>query len=340
MKHIFLNSVITPKTVNEIKFLSLYYDKISVINDAIYTIDINHQTKEPSVRKIPFLPEDFETDYRYLLDDGVLEIVNRDENAEDENFDSVYAKSISELVNKKWDYLFPKKDNNIILSNEVKDIVLYTFRKEKKVPLELLWWFYSFKLKRSLKLLIEGHKCLNSSSNLEYLFNEYVSINTKSKYFESAKLVKQAISMSLPSVDMLNFEDILNLKYKLKDELEEFSNVINSIEVRYKRNSINEIPNFEYNHIFQLEIEKPYKDLQKKIQSLNRKTFLSFINKAKEINTYVPMIGSFIASVPLKYSLMLSLGIISLETYLEYKNNKEELNNNGLNYLLKLNTLQ
>ena len=146
--------------------------------------------------------------------------------------------------------------------------------------------------------------------------------------------------MSLPSVDMLNFEDILNLKYKLKDELEEFSNVINSIEVRYKRNSINEIPNFEYNHIFQLEIEKPYKDLQKKIQSLNRKTFLSFINKAKEINTYVPMIGSFIASVPLKYSLMLSLGIISLETYLEYKNNKEELNNNGLNYLLKLNTLQ
>lgn len=146
--------------------------------------------------------------------------------------------------------------------------------------------------------------------------------------------------MSLPSVDMLNFEDILNLKYKLKDELEEFSNVINSIELKYKRNSIDEIPNFEYNHIFQLEIEKPYKDLQKKIQSLNRNTFLSFINKAKEINTYVPMIGSFVASVPLKYSLMLSLGIISLETYLEYKNNKEELNNNGLNYLLKLNTLQ
>lgn len=34
---------------------------------------------------------------------------------------------------------------------------------------------------------------------------------------------------------------------------------------------------------------------------------------------------------------MLSLGLISLETYHEYKISKNEVNENGLNYLIKLN---
>ena len=338
MDHIYLNSVITQETINEIKFLSLYYDKISIIHDIVYTIELNPKTNEPYVKGIPFLPSNFEHDYKYLLEEGVLEIIKRKEGKEDDEFDSMYAKSISKLINDEWDYLFPKDGDNIIISDEIKNIVQYTFRDNKKVPLDLLWYFYAFKLKGSVKLLIEGKKCLNSSINLDYLFNKYISLNTQIKpQFESGKLIENAINMSLPSVDMLNFEDILELKIKLKDELAQFSDVIHSIEFKYKNQDINTISSNEYDIIFKQEIEKPYKDLRQKIKSLKGRTFLSFVDKAKDINTYIPMIGSFIASIPLKYSLMLSLGLISLETYHEYKISKNEVNENGLNYLIKLN---
>lgn len=338
MNSIYLNSVVTSETINEIKFLTLYYDKVSIINDAVYTIGKNPETGNISTIPIHFLPDSFEEEYGYLIEEGVLEIVNRKEDEIDANFDSIYAKSISELVNDKFDYLFPMEEGNIIISKEIEDVVKYTFNKNDKVPIDLIWWFYAFKLKRSLKLLIEGEKCLNSSSNLQYLFEEYISKNTeKVSCFESARLVKNAINLSLPSVEMLSFEDILELKYKLKDELEHFSDVINFIENKYKNAPIGVIQSIDYNIIFKQEIQKPYTDLQQKIKSLNRSTFLSFIDKAKNIKTYIPIIGSFVASVPLKYSLLFSLGLISLETYMEYKNKKEELDNNGLNYLIKLN---
>lgn len=77
MDHIYLNSVITQETINEIKFLSLYYDKISIVHDIVYTIELNPKTNEPYVKGIPFLPSNFEHDYKYLLEEGVLEIIKR-----------------------------------------------------------------------------------------------------------------------------------------------------------------------------------------------------------------------------------------------------------------------
>lgn len=338
MEHIYLNSVVTEKTVNEIKFLSLYYDKVSIINDVIYTIGKNPDSNEICPIDIPFLPSSFENEYKLLLDEGVLEIVKRKEDEEDRKFDSIYAKSISDLVNDKFSYIFPNEGEDILLTNEIKDVVKYTFNDKKQISLDLIWWYYAFKLKRSLKLIIEGQRCLNSSHNLQYLFNEYISSHSQTiQCFESAKLVKSAISMSLPSVDMLNFEDILELKFKLKDELEQFSDVIKTIELKYKNETIDTLQTIDYESIFRLEIQRPYNDLQQKIKSLNGRTFLSFIDRAKDIKSYTPVLGSIFASLPIKYMLLLSLGLISAETYIEYRLNKNELNNNGFNYLVKLN---
>jgi hypothetical protein len=37
MREICYNSDVTPKATNEIKLLSLYYDRINVVNDVVYT---------------------------------------------------------------------------------------------------------------------------------------------------------------------------------------------------------------------------------------------------------------------------------------------------------------
>lgn len=337
MNHIYLNSVVTQKTIEEIKFLVLYYDKISVINDAVYTIAMNFDTKEPFVKPIKFLPETFEDEYKFLIDAGILEVVTRVEDEKDNEFDAKYSKSISDFINGKRDFIFPKTKNGIRISDEVKDIITYTFNKQQKTPIDLIWWFYAFKLKWSIRLMLEGKKCINSSNNLEYLFNEYINWNHTTNTFDSSRLVVKAINLSLPSCNMLSFEDILELKYKLRNELEEFSNKMHMIEMKFREIDMTEVYNQDYNSIFYSEIKKPFEDLQKKIKSLNGKTFLSFISKAKDIKSYIPIIGSIVASIPLEYSLLVSLGIIGIESWEEYKLNKREIDYNGFNYLVKLN---
>jgi hypothetical protein len=37
MREIYYNSDITPRSASEIKLLALYYDKINIVNDAVYT---------------------------------------------------------------------------------------------------------------------------------------------------------------------------------------------------------------------------------------------------------------------------------------------------------------
>ncbi len=41
---------------------------------------------------------------------------------------------------------------------KIKDIVQYTFSNKERFSLELIWWYYAFKLKRSLKLIMEGQR--------------------------------------------------------------------------------------------------------------------------------------------------------------------------------------
>lgn len=339
MNHIYLNSVITPKSSDEIKTLLLYYDKISIVNDRVYTPDYDKKQDKIIIREIQFLPPSFEGKYKMLIDEHILDIVQREDDEKDKDFDSKYASSISELINSKRDFLFPKKGEKIIVTDEIRDIVQYTFSEYKKIPLELTWWYYAFKLKWSIKLTLEGKTCVNSSYNLRCLFNDYIVSNTfQSSNNQHVDLVKKAIHLALPSVEMLSFEDILELKFRLKDELKEFTDTINYIEIQYKGLDMDKFTESEFEALFQKEIGKPYRELQQKIKSLRGKTFSTFIEKAKDVESYVPMIGFVIANIPLKLALMFSLGIISWETYNEYKSQKKEIVNSGFNYLIKLNT--
>ena len=88
MREIYYNSDITPKALNEIKLLTLYYDKINIVNDAVYapkfeTVDGKFQFA--GTEDLQFIPKSFRTDYKLLIDEELLLITKRDENQEDEN---------------------------------------------------------------------------------------------------------------------------------------------------------------------------------------------------------------------------------------------------------------
>ncbi|KQO25835.1 hypothetical protein ASF10_23670 [Flavobacterium sp. Leaf82] len=271
MREIYFNSDITPKSINEIKLLALYYDKINIVNDEVYspkfdTLDGDFKFTE--VEDLQFIPNTFRTDYKLLIDENLIAITEKNRKLENEN---LFASEISKIVNANHDFIFPKhptqKDGRII-TEEVYDVMknMWGFEWGKPIERNLIWWYYSIKLQWFLKLLLDGENCLSSSQNLNKLFSAFIKEHTGTNNNLGTKgfnksLVLDALKISLPNPDLLSFEEILELKLKLKDELGLFYQTINSIEVKNKQLFDTNIQNNEYQSIFFNEIQKPLKEL-------------------------------------------------------------------------------
>lgn len=326
----------------------MYYEKITIVNDVVYSPkfdNLNGQFKFVGTEDLQFIPKTFMTEYKLLIDENLISITKRDENQEDE-FEKKFATKISNLLNANFDIIFPnhptKKDCKII-TEEVYDIMKHMLGFEWGKPIErdFIWWYYAFKLKWFLKLLIEGKNCLSSSNNLSNLFSKFIQESNKfndnlGTHGNIKSLAFDALKISLPNPDLLSFEDILELKFRLKDELALFYQTINSIEVKNKQLFDADLKENEYQSIFFKEIQKPLTDLENKMKNLKSKTFRKFIDKMQNPKTYVPLIGTVVASMPVHYALLTSLGLTTGMSYLEYKEEKREINNNGLFFLLKL----
>lgn len=348
MREIYYNSDIVPKAENEIKLLALYYDKIHVVNDNVYSPKfktINGNIEFTGTEALEFISKTFRNDYKVLIDENIIEVTKRDENVEDE-YEQRFSKKISDLVNTNLNLIFPnhptEKDGKII-TEEVYDIMKYMvdFEWGKPVERDFIWWYYAFKTKWSLKILMEGNNCVSSSNNLNVLFSGLLNeLNVSNKKLGTKGYNKSfafdALKLSLPNPDTLSLEDILELKYNLKDELSLFSQTVNSIEVKNKQLFDQDIKENEYEAMFFNDIQKPMKDLETKMKNLKSKTFRKFIERMQNPKSYVPLVGTVAASLPLEYALLTSIGFLTGQTFLEFKEEQRELKNNGLYFLLKL----
>jgi hypothetical protein len=347
MREIYYNSDITPKTANELKLLALYYDKIHIVNDAVYSPKfekIDGEFQFAGTDDLQFIPKSFRTDYKLFIDESLIAITKRNENQEDE-YEKRFSKKISELLNANHDLIFPnhptEKDSKVI-TEEVYNIMKYTlgFEWGKPVETNFIWWYYAFKLKWFLKLLMEGKNCVSSSHNLDILFSTFIKEIKSNNNLEikgyTKSLAFDALKIKLPNPDSLSLEDILEIKHRLKNELELFYQTINAIEVKNKQLLNSDLKEQEYESLFFSEIQKPLRELENRIKNLKSKTFRKFIDNMQNPKTYVPLIGTIVASMPISYTLLSSLGLVSGMSFLEYKEEKREIATNGLYFLLKL----
>lgn len=348
MREIYFNSDITPKAEREIKLLALYYDKINIVNYAVYTptFDTSDGKFEfAGSQALEFISKSFRQDYKTLISEGIITITKKEDDLEND-YDKLFPSRISTILNANKDIIFPKhpvESDGRIITQEVYHIMKYMMDFEWGMPIQenYVWWYYALKLKWFLKLLIEGKNCISSSNNLNALFAKFMDESTKTNQTMGTKgytksLAFDALKFSLPNPDVLSFENILELKLKLKDELGLFTQTINSIEVRNKELFNTDIKDHEYQALFFSEIQKPLSDLELKMKTLKSKAFRTFVDKLQNPNSYAPLIGTVVASVPIQYTILASLGINSLQSYWEYAESKREVANNGLYFLLKI----
>jgi hypothetical protein len=347
MREIYYNSDITPKVANEIKLLALYYDKINIVNDAVYSPTFkttNGKFEFAGTEELQFIPKSFRTDYKLLIDENILTITTRED--DDSKYEKLFTKKLSQELGSSFNYIFPqhptKKDTKII-TEEVYDVMKYMvdFEWGKPIEADFVRWYYSLKLKWFIKLLMQGQNCLSSSNNLNHLFLTFVR-HLEQESFDnggvghSKSLAFDALKIALPNPDVLSLEDILELKAKLRDELSIFYQTINALEVKNKQLFATNTKQEDYDAVFYSEIQKPLRELETKMKNLKSKTFRRFVDIVKEPKTYVPLIGTVVASIPMQYAVVASLGLTAGQTYLEFKEEQRDIRDNGLYFLLKL----
>jgi len=100
MREIYCNSDITPKAADEIKPLTPYYDKITIVSDVVYSPVFemsNGNFRSSGVEEIHFIPKTFRNEYKMLLDEGIMSITKRDEQAADP-YEQLFAGKINKIL--------------------------------------------------------------------------------------------------------------------------------------------------------------------------------------------------------------------------------------------------
>lgn len=343
MSEIFWYSDLTSNTERELKILTLYYDKINITNERIRSFRFNFDSAEFILPiESDFISSSFNTDYKLLIDENVICINHKSRSREEF---SILSNEMNESGIMKAlkinEHLIASNNGKGTLTKEAFNVLKNQINHERGTTLisPFIWTYYIMKLQSLVECIGEGNKCISSSNIINRALSTFITEsdnqNKYAKIVSHQSLALDAIQMNLPNPEDLSFEDILNLKLRLKDELKLFSKTINEIEVRNKQLDTN-LSEREYQALFFNEIQKPFNDLKIKMKNLNSQKFRKFTEKLNNPYTYTPLLGSMCASIPMQYAVLFSLGLTGTQSYLEYLEDKRELSNNGFYFLLKL----
>lgn len=346
MSEIFWHSDFTSNTERELKILTLYYDKINITNERVRSFHFNFDSAEFILPiESDFIPKTFNRDYKLLIDEKILCIDNKTRSLEESSpyLNEIDKSGIMKALKINENLIVSgHSDGRDTLTEEAFSVLKNQINYEPGRTLisPFIWTYYGMKLQSLVESIGKGNKCINSSNIINRAFSTFIkesdNQNKYAKIVSHKSLALDAIQMNLPNPEDLSFEDILDLKLQLKDELKLFSQTINEIEVRNKQLFDVNFSEREYQALFFNEIQKPFNDLKNKMKNLNSQKFRKFTEKLSNPYTYTPLLGSMCASIPMQYALLFSLGLIGTQSYLEYLEDKRELSNNGFYFLLKL----
>ena len=178
----------------------------------------------------------------------------------------------------------------------------------------------------------------NSSIINEILLNYYSLHNKKIRKaglkYNFAQI--EATKILLPFVQNAPMDDVLEIRHKANDELLELRNYVEttlkslSNEVFFN-SSLNEI-----GQILNQKITPSINQFERKLKGLNVVTAQEFIKNMANPLYYSPMLTTFFTNVPAIVSVGFSLGMISLQTFLQRKLKKIEIQNDPLYFTVKI----
>lgn len=148
-------------------------------------------------------------------------------------------------------------------------------------------------------------------------------------------VARRVLEIHLPRFEMFSFDDVLETKEKLHDELMHFQAEMAKFAAQVSVTPFDQSYEREIQRVIAKDIEPAIADLEAKQKAIDRK-FLSKLIRGARAGA-VPIVATLFAGMPLPFVLALSAGVITLEALWETRTERKELlEQNGLSFLLSV----
>lgn len=141
---------------------------------------------------------------------------------------------------------------------------------------------------------------------------------------------------SLPNLELMSFEDVLELRLVLGEELLAFRDEMFTLAESIKASLWDTEFQSQVDYIIEHRIKPAARDLQRKLRSSRQRTILRTL-KIGSAPTVLSILASIWAGMPTVLVMAVAAGLITIETALAYHFRREKIyQSNGLSLLLRL----
>ncbi len=230
--------------------------------------------------------------------------------------------------------------SEIILQEDRRRIQSVTpgFKYSSDVPdLYLILNLYKGLVELLFSHIEKGENVVTNSSVVNKIISDFYSSNKLKKSglkYNFAQI--EATKILLPFVQNAPMDDILEIRYKANDELLELRNYVETTLKSIKTEVFLNLSFEEIGQILNQKITPSIKQFERKLEGLNIFTAQEFINNMANPLYYAPMLTTFFTNIPPFVSIGFSLGMISLQTFLQRKSKKIDIQNDPLYFTVEI----
>jgi len=354
----------TARDIDELKTAILFYDEVEIVNNVLYQIEPvkDRQPNEEgyTIGKIvgidQLVTQEYLSHIELLLEEGVVKVVSGEQKSKDELWGKI-EEIVNGILNTDLNILFEEKNviydetgkkisSEVNLSSESKAIhqeFIGPLEVGSDIDLGFIREYYSSQLSSLLLHISRGEQCVTASD----LLNKLIKNNSNNPEFDkiyrtienagiNSNLAMDAVRLATPNISSFPFEEVLEIRYRAKDELAQFRNELETLQFNLLENYTLAEIHTRSSEIVKHKINPSLVDIKRKIEDANLKLPKIVLNEFKDPKSYTPMIGSVIGALPIYISTLLSLGLISASIAYEYILSRKDIRANGMYYLIKI----
>lgn len=344
--------------IDDLKIAALYFDRITTVEHRLYNVE--RVSRDEGVVKdiVHFVQNDFRAHTSFLASEGIIEYSDQAGSLKEALRKKMRIQSekiISEAINVLY------LEENVVRNSKgdkvrarfafsdpevaaIHKAFLWPIGIGKTVDLGLITQYYTTLLESMLASLLSNNTSLTASKVLnrliKYSYEKDAIKSRRERIVQDAgvtsALAYEAIKIALPDVSMFSFEDILEIRYQLRNELERFRRDMEKMNdgLIAAQDALYVVSNAE--KIVKKNIAPALEDLNKKIKRARTGILRKLFDEIRDPKSYTPLIGTLFEQVPVHIAALLSLGLISTATAWDYLREMREIKESGLYYLIGL----
>ena len=345
-----------------VKIASLYFDEVIVSDDQIQvrnTWDTAPEDDEPvpdcvvGARSggydftINSLPEIVRAEMRMLINEGIVRVKKPD-------LERRHMGILQEFVYEAKSLLQDEKNNYDLYQDEIDMVFSNVSNVWTSCRGGRLYLKEEFGMAVGLQTCLGLYTCLKEgttfctdSKAIFQIFSEFLQSLTilKQPEFEEKQQYKDYLAFKImeivvPKIKYACIDDILEVRFKLRNELAMFRNEINQLSWEIQKDMDPADLQQTVDKIVDTKINPALFELKQKLNSVNSRTFLRVFDCLKDPRSYVPLVGGIFSGIPPKLAAAGSLAIAATEIMAKSRAEKKEIKRqNTMTYLFDVQRL-